>query len=73
MELKNLMTKLKRWLLERFLPEYCRCKLIEENERLKEEAAELRQKNRELKSFINGMSCGMRSQKEFLSITIREE
>ena len=35
------MKKFKRWLIEKFLPTYCRNELLEENKRLANKIAEL--------------------------------
>ena len=56
------MKKFKRWLIERFLPTYCRNELLEENKRLANKIAELT-------AFIVWMESALRYQK----ITIRNE
>ena len=54
------MKKFKRWLIEKFLPTYCRNELLEENKRLTDKIAELQAKNDRLNAYINGMECDTR-------------
>lgn len=63
------MKKFKRWLIEKFLPTYCRNELLEENKRLANKIAELQAKNDRLNAYIGGMESALRYQK----ITIRNE
>ena len=63
------MKKFKRWLIERFLPTYCRNELLEENKRLANKITELQAKNDRLNAYIDGMESALRYQK----ITIRNE
>lgn len=63
------MKKFKRWLIEKFLPTYCRNELLEENKRLANKIAELQAKNGRLNAYIDGMESALRYQK----ITIRNE
>lgn len=57
------MNKFKKWLYERYLPAYCREKLMEENESLKKQLQEATAENRELKAYINGMQTRLKSVK----------
>lgn len=52
--------KFKVWLWRRFLPAYCRDGLLEENRRLKEALERERQKNRELRAYIEGARLVLR-------------
>ena len=63
------MKKFKRWLIEKFLPTYCRNEMLEENKRLANKIAELQAKNDRLNAYIAGMESALRYQK----ITIRNE
>ena len=63
------MKKFKRWLIEKFLPTYCRNELLEENKRLANKISELQAKNDRLNAYIDGMESALRYQK----ITIRNE
>ena len=63
------MKKFKRWLIEKFLPTYCRNELLEENKRLANKIAELQAKNDRLNAYIDGMESALRYKK----ITIRNE
>ncbi len=53
--------KVKDWLWKRFLPEYCRQSLTEENERLRRQLAQAKRENAELESYIRGMNAVLRS------------
>ena len=63
------MKKFKRWLIEKFLPTYCRNELLEENKRLANKIAEFQAKNDRLNAYIDGIESALRYQK----ITIRNE
>lgn len=60
MELINLK-KLKQYIFERFLPEYCRQKLLEENELIKSENNALQQKYDNLLHYVKGMENALRA------------
>lgn len=51
------MRKFRIWFCQRFLPDWCREELIEENRRLAAAAERLRQENRELTACIAGMEA----------------
>ena len=53
--------KIRDWLRDQFLPEYCRQQLIEENERLREELGQARQAVRERDRYIDGLEEGLRT------------
>ena len=63
------MKKFKRWLIEKFLPTYCRNEMLEENKRLANKIAALQAKNDRLNAYIDGLESALRYQK----ITIRNE
>lgn len=60
------MKKIKRWLVERFLPVYLKEELMEENKRLREELQELRTHVRELNAYAEGLEYGLRSQRRLV-------
>lgn len=60
------MKKIKRWLVERFLPVYLKEELVKENERLREELQELRTHVRELNAYAEGLEYGLRSQRRLV-------
>lgn len=57
------MSKLKRWLYNKFLPAYCKEALLEENDRLAMQLKEQRQENERLNAYIAGLEKSMRYQK----------
>ena len=50
-----MIKKFRRWLRERFLPEYCRQQLLEENEQLRTDLARAQQRLKEQGAYIEGM------------------
>lgn len=56
-----MLKKVKQWFYHKFLPEYCRQSLLEENARLENELNQKRQRIQELNSYIDGMEAGMHS------------
>lgn len=59
----TVMSRIKKWFFERFLPEYARQKLLEDNEALRAELNELRQKYDNLKAYTNGLEDGIKAAK----------
>ena len=58
------MGKFKQWLLNKYLPAYCKESLKEDNDQLRERVQELTAENNELKAYINGMQRGLRAVKK---------
>lgn len=61
------MKRIKRWLIERFLPVYLKEELKKENEQLREEIRELRTHIRELNAYADGLEFGLRNQRRIMS------
>ncbi len=57
------MSKFKKWFFNKFLPAYCKEKLIEENSSLIKKYEELKTENKSLKAYIDGLETGLRSVK----------
>ena len=55
------MKQFKRWLIERFLPAWCREELLEENRRLVETIAEKNAEIRRLNAYIDGVQAALRA------------
>ena len=53
------MSRLKRWLYERFLPAWCRDDLMEANKRLREKVDAQAREIERLNSYIDGMQDAM--------------
>ena len=66
------MKKIRRWLIERFLPTWAKQELLAENATLKVENAKLRAKVREQEAFINGLEAGIRAQRRIVINNNRE-
>ena len=56
-----MIRKLKIWLRERYLPEYCRQKLLEENERLRQKLDKKEKEIIRLNGCIEGMEEALRA------------
>lgn len=55
------MSKFKQWFLNKYLPAYCKEKLIEENNKLFKKYEELKAENKSLKAYIDGLEMGLKS------------
>lgn len=60
------MKKLKNWFYNRFLPEYCRLKLLDELEEMKRKQDALSRENERLRAYIDGLETGIRAQKRIV-------
>lgn len=58
------MSKFKQWFFNKYLPAYCKEKLMEENDELRKEVQELTVENKELEAYISGMQRGLRAVKK---------
>lgn len=63
-----MMTKIKTWLYNRFLPAWCKDDLLAANKRLETVVTEQRQEIERLNAYIDGMTAAMRAQRR---ITIK--
>ena len=54
------MNRLKKWLVERYLPAYAREVLMEENERLRKELDATRSELREMQHYAAGLEYAVR-------------
>lgn len=61
-----MIKKLYTWMRLRFMPEWARRQLMEENQRLVRQLAELQQENQRLESYIEGMQDGLRRQRRVI-------
>ena len=64
------MSKFKRWLIEKFVPAWCRDEMLDTNRDLVRAVDDLRRENERLKAYINGLEDAMRAQRR---IVIRNE
>lgn len=64
------MSRLKRWLYNKFLPAWCKDDLLERNAALVETVEEQRKKIDRLNAYIGGMEAAMRYQRR---VTVRNE
>lgn len=63
------MKKLKKWLLEKYLPAWCREQLLGDNEELMKALADARRENERLLAYISGMQSVLKQQKR-QSVTV---
>lgn len=53
-------TKIKHWLFDRFLPEWCRQELIAENAAMRARVDAVKRENAELRAYIQGMESAIK-------------
>lgn len=58
------MSKIKRWFFNKYLPAYCKEKLMEEIDDLRKEVQELKAEKNELEAYISGMQRGLKAVKK---------
>ena len=54
------MRRIRQWLIERFLPAWCRAELVAENQRQKERIDALERENERLNAFVDGVEFVLR-------------
>lgn len=60
------MKRFKIWLMEKFLPAWAKIEAAEEEEKLKKKILELETENKQLKSYIAGMTDAIRKQRKII-------
>lgn len=60
------MSKVKQWLVERFLPEWCRQELLAENARLAAEVLRLQRQVEQRQAYIDGMDTALRAMRKVI-------
>ncbi len=60
------MSRFKKWLLERFLPEYCREEMLALNQRLNDELRAAHQEIESLEAYIDGMHTALRAGRKII-------
>ena len=55
---------MKKWLINNFLPMWAKETVLDDNKRMRKEIFDLRQENRELKAYIQGVTAGQRAVKQ---------
>ncbi len=68
----KIVKKFKKWLVATFLPTWVRERLEAENTSLREENERLRQKNRLLNAYIDGLEAAIKAQKKIVIHTTGE-
>ena len=62
------MKKIKRWVIDRFLPELAKELLLEENQNLKLKLEHANQKNDDLLNYLDGMERALKLSKPNITI-----
>ena len=60
------MTKIKMWIIEKYLPSYAKESMTEELRSLNLEIDDLRRENERLRAYIAGLKRGVRSLKKIV-------
>ena len=60
------MTRIKRWICDKYLPSYAKESMKEELRSLNLEVDELTRENEHLRAYIAGLEYGVRSQKKIV-------
>ena len=60
------MTKIKMWIIEKYLPSYAKESMTEELRSLNLELDDLRRENEDLRAYIAGLERGVRSLKKIV-------
>lgn len=60
------MRRIKYWLIKRILPIWARAELMAENEQLRQEIADLQAKLRLKNEYIEGLTDGIRAQRQII-------
>lgn len=60
------MTKIKMWIIEKYLPSYAKESMTEELRSLNLELDDLRRENEHLRAYIAGLERGVRSLKKIV-------
>ena len=60
------MKKLKKWLIDTFLPAWAKVELLEELRKKDKLIHELEDENEQLRAYIDGLQWGVRSQRRII-------
>lgn len=68
-----MLKKIKRWLLNRFLPMWAKETLLKDNQNLRLQVAELQEKLDTKDAYIQGLMAGIKSQRRIVINTMEEK
>lgn len=60
------MKKIRDWLITKFLPMWAKETVLAENERLREEVAQLKTELKEQYAYIDGLEAGIKAQRRII-------
>lgn len=69
----KILKRIKEWFLNRFLPMWAKETVLEDNRRLQQEVAQLRNELEQKTAYINGMTAGMKSLRRIVINTTPQE
>ena len=69
----KILKRIKEWFLNRFLPMWAKETVLEDNRRLRQEVAQLRNELEQKTAYINGMMAGTKSLRRIVINTKPQE
>lgn len=66
-----MMSRFKRWLVQRFLPVWAKETILDANKRLEYELAKLREENARLRAYAEGLELGLHAARAPQQIEVR--
>ncbi len=61
-----MIKKIKAWMIERFLPQWAKQAMLEENQRLREQVEALKRENDRLVAYIEGYESGVKAHRRII-------
>lgn len=61
-----MIKKIKAWMIERFLPQWAKGAMLEENQRLREQVEALKRENNWLTAYIEGYEAGVKAHRRII-------
>ena len=61
-----MMKKIKAWLVQKFLPQWAKQSMLEENQKLREQVEQLKQENSRLLAYIEGYEAGVKAHRRIV-------
>ena len=61
-----MIKKIKAWMIERFLPQWAKDAMLEENQRLREQVEALKRENNRLTAYIEGYEAGVKAHRRII-------
>ena len=68
-----MMKRIRRWFVHRFLPMWAKKTILDENEKLQRQVAELREELDRKEAYIQGLLAGVKSQRRIVINTTEDK